>query len=149
MPGDRCVRSAGPERLQQGSQGAGDEHQLVHEASGHGGDRAPGPQPANGHLIPAAATGSGIDLRDLVAEYEETNSPYLNHGVEKEIRNSVKSGKHVEISVIPHYGNSGSGIPTEIEYNYGTVEDGNMKHRVITQSPTGGTTRGSADCPRR
>ncbi|WP_416956197.1 hypothetical protein [Streptomyces sp. Agncl-13] len=105
--------------------------------------------PANGHLIPAAASGSGIDLRNLVAEYEQTNSPYLNHGVEKEIRNFVKSGKHVEISVIPHYGNSGSGIPTEIEYNYGTVEDGNMKHCVITQSPTGGTTRGSADCPRR
>ncbi|MDV9170748.1 DNA/RNA non-specific endonuclease [Streptomyces sp. W16] len=108
-----------------------------------------GHKPANGHLIPAAATGSGIDLRNLVAEYEQTNSPYLNHGVEKEIRNSVKSGKHVEISVIPHYGNSGSGVPTEIEYNYGTVEDGDMKHCVITQSPMGGTTRGSADCPRR
>jgi hypothetical protein len=51
------------------------------------------------------------------------------------------------ISVIPHYGNAGSGIPTEIEYNYGTLEDGNMKHCVITQFPTGGTTRGSADCP--
>lgn len=104
---------------------------------------------ANGHLIPAAASGSGIDLRNLVAEYEKTNTPYLNHGVEREIRNAIKSGKHLEISVIPHYGNSGSGIPTEIEYNYGTVEDGRMKHCVITQSPTGGTTRGSADCPRR
>ncbi|CAM5467433.1 laminin G [Streptomyces canus] len=104
---------------------------------------------ANGHLIPAAASGSGIDLRNLVAEYRETNHPYLNHGVEKEIRNAIKSGKHLAISVIPHYGNSGSGIPTDIEYNYGTVEDGNMKHCVITQSPTGGTTRGSADCPRR
>ncbi|MFI6463124.1 LamG-like jellyroll fold domain-containing protein [Streptomyces sp. NPDC050538] len=105
--------------------------------------------PANGHLIPAAASGSGIDLRNLVAEYQKTNTPYLNHGVEKEIREAIKSGKHLEISVIPHYGNSDSGIPTEIEYNYGTVEDGNMKHCVITQSPTGGTTRGSADCPRR
>ncbi|MFJ8802939.1 LamG-like jellyroll fold domain-containing protein [Streptomyces sp. NPDC102487] len=111
--------------------------------------RARGFEPANGHLIPAAATGSGIDLRNLVAEYKETNTPYLNHGVEKEIRNAIKSGKHLAISVVPHYGNSGSGIPTEIEYNYGTIEDGTIKHCVITQSPAGGTTRGSADCPRR
>nr|WP_281404277.1 LamG-like jellyroll fold domain-containing protein [Streptomyces roseirectus] len=108
-----------------------------------------GHRAANGHLIPAAATGSGIDLRNLVAEYEKTNTPYLNHGVEKEIRNAIKSGKHLAISVTPHYGNSGSGIPTEIEYNYGTVEDGTMKHCVISQSPAGGTTRGSKDCPRR
>ncbi|MCT9112241.1 DNRLRE domain-containing protein [Streptomyces mirabilis] len=111
--------------------------------------RDQGYRPANGHLIPAAASGSGIDLRNLVAEYEETNSPYLNHGVEKEIRDAIKAGKHLTISVIPHYGNTGSGIPTDIEYNYGTVEDGKMKHCVIEQSPTGGTTRGSADCPRR
>lgn len=111
--------------------------------------RFQGYEPANGHLIPAAASGAGIDLRNLVAEYQETNTPYLNHGVEKEIRNAIKSGKHLAISVVPHYGNSGSGIPTEIEYNYGTVEDGTMKHCVITQSPTGGTTRGSADCPRK
>ncbi|WP_326656724.1 LamG-like jellyroll fold domain-containing protein [Streptomyces sp. NBC_00385] len=111
--------------------------------------RSQGYEPANGHLIPAAASGAGIDLRNLVAEYEETNTPYLNHGVEKEIRNAIKSGKHLAISVVPHYGNSHSGIPTEIEYNYGTVEDGAMKHCVITQSPTGGTTRGSVNCPRR
>ncbi|MEJ8667529.1 DNA/RNA non-specific endonuclease [Streptomyces sp. MS1.AVA.1] len=108
-----------------------------------------GHEAANGHLIPAAASGSGIDLRNLVAEYKETNTPYLNHGVEKEIRNAIKSGERLAISVIPHYGNRGSGIPTEIEYNYGTVEGGMMKHCVISQSPTGGTTRGSADCPRR
>ncbi|MEU8932882.1 LamG-like jellyroll fold domain-containing protein [Streptomyces sp. NPDC048409] len=111
--------------------------------------RSQGYEPANGHLIPAAATGAGIDLRNLVAEYEETNSPYLNHTVEKEIRNAIKSGKHLAISVVPHYGNNSSGIPTEIEYNYGTVEDGKMKHCVISQSPAGGTTRGSADCPKR
>jgi hypothetical protein len=108
-----------------------------------------GHKAANGHLIPAAASGSGIDLRNLVAEYEKTNTPYLNHGVEKEIRNAIKSGKHLSLSVIPHYGNNGSGIPTEIEYNYGTVEDGRMKHCVIEQTPAGGVTRGSADCPRR
>ncbi|MEV6183070.1 LamG-like jellyroll fold domain-containing protein [Streptomyces sp. NPDC052015] len=108
-----------------------------------------GYEAANGHLIPAAASGSGIDLRNLVAEYKETNHPYLNFGVEKEIRKAIKSGKHLAISVVPHYGNNGSGIPTEIEYTYGTVEDGNMKHCVITQSPTGGTTRGSKECPKR
>lgn len=104
---------------------------------------------ANGHLIPAAAGGSGIDLRNLVAEYRRTNTPYLNFGVEKEIRNAIKSGQHLAISIIPHYRNAGSGIPTEIEYNYGSVEDGTIKHCVITQSPTGGITRGSKDCPRR
>ncbi|MEU2730618.1 DNA/RNA non-specific endonuclease [Streptomyces griseoviridis] len=111
--------------------------------------RDQGYEAANGHLIPAAAMGSGIDLRNLVAEYKETNHPYLNHTVEKEIRNAIKSGQHLAISVVPHYGNSGSGIPTEIEYNYGTIEASTMKHCVITQSPTSGTTRGSADCPRR
>ncbi|WP_443048989.1 RHS repeat-associated core domain-containing protein [Streptomyces sp. M92] len=110
---------------------------------------AQGHASANGHLIPAAASGSGIDLRNLVAEYRETNTPYLNHGVEKEIRNAIKSGKHLAISVVPHYGNSSSGIPTQIEYNYGTIETGMMKPCVITQSPQGGTTHGSADCPKR
>ncbi|MEU8932884.1 hypothetical protein AB0D30_23740 [Streptomyces sp. NPDC048409] len=99
-------------------------------------------------LIPAAASGSGIDRRNLVAEYHQTNHPYLNHGVEWDIRKAIKSGEHLVISAIPHYGNSDSGIPTDVEYNYGTVEDGRMKHRVITQSPTGGSARGSADCPR-
>ncbi|MCX5526629.1 DNA/RNA non-specific endonuclease [Streptomyces bobili] len=111
--------------------------------------KSQGHTPANGHLIPAAASGFGIDLRNLVAEYEKANHSYISYGVESNIRDAVKSGKHLAISVIPHYGNSGSGIPTEIEYNYGTVEDGKMKHCVITQSPTGGTTWGSATCPRR
>ncbi|MFF3398117.1 LamG-like jellyroll fold domain-containing protein [Streptomyces sp. NPDC002659] len=108
-----------------------------------------GYRPANGHLIPAAASGSGIDLRNLVAEYEKTNTPYLNHGVEREIRNAIKAGKHLAISVVPHYGNSGSGIPTKIEYNYSVVEDGTAKHCVIEQTPTGGITTGSASCPKR
>ncbi|WP_251066910.1 LamG-like jellyroll fold domain-containing protein [Streptomyces sp. ISL-36] len=109
---------------------------------------AQGHTPANGHLIPAAAKGSGIDLRNLVAEYEATNTPYLNHGVEREIRNTIKSGKKLSISVIPHYGNTKSGIPTTLEYNYGVPGEW-MKHCVIRQTPTGGTTTGSADCPRR
>ncbi|MFI2739189.1 LamG-like jellyroll fold domain-containing protein [Streptomyces sp. NPDC018711] len=109
---------------------------------------AQGHTPANGHLIPAAAKGSGIDLRNLVAEFEATNTPYLNHGVEKEIRNTIKSGKQLSISVVPHYGNAKSGIPTTLEYNYGVPGEW-MKHCVIRQTPTGGTTTGSADCPRR
>ncbi|MFJ9006315.1 RHS repeat-associated core domain-containing protein [Streptomyces canus] len=42
--------------------------------------------PANGHLIPAAAKGSGIDLRNLVAEYEKANHSYISYGVEADIR---------------------------------------------------------------
>ncbi|MGJ5890819.1 LamG-like jellyroll fold domain-containing protein [Streptomyces niveiscabiei] len=111
--------------------------------------RAQGYVAANGHLIPAAVSGSGIDLRNLVAEYEKANHSYLSYGVEEDIRKAVMSGKRLLISIVPRYGNSGSGIPTEIEYNYGTLEDGNMKHCVIVQSPAGGATRGSVDCPRR
>ncbi|MEU4266808.1 LamG-like jellyroll fold domain-containing protein [Streptomyces sp. NPDC026092] len=107
-----------------------------------------GHTPANGHLIPAAAKGSGIDLRNLVAEYRATNTPYLNHGVEKDIRDTIKSGKKLSLSVVPHYGNKNSGIPTTLEYNYGVPGEW-MKHCVIRQSPTGGTTTGSADCPKR
>ncbi|MET9295012.1 DNA/RNA non-specific endonuclease [Streptomyces sp. NPDC003077] len=110
---------------------------------------AQGHVPANGHLIPAAATGSGIDLRNLVAEYEKTNTPYLNWGVEKEIRAAIKSGKHLQLSVAPHYNRPDSGIPTGIECNYAVLEDGSAEHCVIYQSPSGGTTTGSADCPRR
>ncbi|MFI1967671.1 DNA/RNA non-specific endonuclease [Streptomyces cinnamoneus] len=110
---------------------------------------AQGHDPANGHLIPAAATGSGIDLRNLVAEYEKTNHPYLNHGVEKEVRNAIKSGNHLQISVVPHYGRAKSGIPTSIEYNYSVIETGVSRRCIIHQSPIGGTTTGDADCPRR
>ncbi|MEU7230348.1 LamG-like jellyroll fold domain-containing protein [Streptomyces chrestomyceticus] len=110
---------------------------------------AQGHVPANGHLIPAVASGSGIDLRNLVAEYEKTNTPYLNWGVEREIRVAIKSGKHLQLSVTPHYSRPDSGIPTSIEYNYAVLEDGSSRHCVIHQSPSGGTTTGSADCPRR
>ncbi|GAU69154.1 FHA domain-containing protein [Streptomyces sp. NBRC 110611] len=112
-------------------------------------EEAQGEKAANGHLIPAAASGSGIDLRNLVAEYEKTNHPYLNYGVELDIRKAVKSGKRLALSVVPHYGRRDSGIPTSIEYNYSVLEDGTSKHCVIHQSPTGGTTTGSSNCPRR
>ncbi|MGW8984828.1 hypothetical protein ACWGQ9_19450 [Streptomyces parvus] len=51
--------------------------------------RRNGHAPANGHLIPAAAKRSGIDLRNLAAEHEEINTPYLNHDTEKEIWNAI------------------------------------------------------------
>ncbi|WP_052190083.1 LamG-like jellyroll fold domain-containing protein [Streptomyces sp. NRRL S-1824] len=107
--------------------------------------------PANGHLIPAAATGSGIDLRNLVAEYTKTNTPYLSTGVERDIVQAIKAGKRVTLSVTPHYeGNrTGSGIPSSLEYNYAIMEDGTAKHCVIYQNPTGGSTTGSLNCPKR
>ncbi|MEU2359777.1 LamG-like jellyroll fold domain-containing protein [Streptomyces noursei] len=110
---------------------------------------AQGHTPANGHLVPAAAMGSGIDLRNLVAEYTKTNTPYLSTGVERDIRKAITSGKHLELSIVPHYDRIDSGIPTRIEYNYSVLEDGSSKHCVIHQSPTGGTTTGSATCPKK
>ncbi|MEU4921407.1 hypothetical protein AB0G29_18895 [Streptomyces parvus] len=44
--------------------------------------------------------GVGIYLRNLAAEYEEKNTPSLNHGVEKKNRNAINSGKRLAISVI-------------------------------------------------
>lgn len=110
--------------------------------------RSQGHMPANGQLIPAAAKGSGIDLRNLVAEYEKTNTPYLSTGVERDIRQAIKAGKHVQLSVTPRYGNVESGVPTAIEYNYAILEDRVLKHCVVYQSPTGGTVTGSATCPK-
>ncbi|MFG3002240.1 DNA/RNA non-specific endonuclease [Streptomyces sp. NPDC048340] len=111
-------------------------------------DKGQGHTAANGHLIPAALMGSGIDLRNLVAEYEKFNNPYLSGGVEKQIREGVKSGNRMLVSIVPRYENVNSGIPTIVEYNYGTL-GGVMKHCVLRQSPTGGTTTGSATCPGR
>ncbi|MGW0825565.1 LamG-like jellyroll fold domain-containing protein [Streptomyces sp. NPDC002845] len=113
--------------------------------------RAERNRPANGHLIPAAATGSGIDLRNLVAEYEKTNTPYLSTGVERDIVKAIKADKHVALSVVPHFeGNrANSGIPSSVEYNYSIIEDGVAKHCVVYPTPTGGRTTGSADCPKR
>ncbi|MFG3055462.1 DNA/RNA non-specific endonuclease [Kitasatospora sp. NPDC048239] len=103
---------------------------------------------ANGHLIPAAAKGSGIDLRNLVADYRETNTPYLSTGVERGIVQSIKSGKHVAVEIEPHYRNGNSGVPETLEYTYFMLEDNVFKHCVITQNATGGTTKGTANCPK-
>ncbi|MEU1509880.1 hypothetical protein [Kitasatospora sp. NPDC005748] len=59
------------------------------------------PKAAHGHLNPAAAKGSGISLRNLVAIYEKTNTPYLSTGVERDIVQAIKKGKHVSVSVEP------------------------------------------------
>ncbi|MEU5051888.1 LamG-like jellyroll fold domain-containing protein [Streptomyces sp. NPDC021096] len=108
-----------------------------------------GHKPANGHLVPAALSGSGIDLRNLVAEYEKANAPYISYGVEQDLRKGIRPGKHLQLSIVPHYGNAYSGIPTTIEYKYSMIEDGTTKHCFVHQSPTGGTTTGDPDCPRR
>ncbi len=50
-----------------------------------------------------------------VPEYQKTDIPYLSTGVERDIHRAIKVGKHVQISITPHYENSGSGIPTTIE----------------------------------
>ncbi|WP_432747297.1 DNRLRE domain-containing protein [Streptomyces sp. JH002] len=111
--------------------------------------RSQGHRPQNGHLIPAIMTGSGIDLRNLVAEYEKTNSPYLSTGVEKDIREWVLEGHVVHVSVVPHYKNDHSGIPEKIEYNYSQVGGSESRHCVIYQDPTGGKTTGNLECPKR
>lgn len=103
---------------------------------------------ANGHLIPAAAKGSGIDLRNLVAQYEKANTPYLSTGVENDIVQSIKKGNHVAVEIEPHYRNPNSGVPETLEYTYYILETKVFKHCVITQGPTGGTTKGTANCPK-
>ncbi|MER7773146.1 LamG-like jellyroll fold domain-containing protein [Kitasatospora sp. NPDC096140] len=104
--------------------------------------------PANGHLTPAVAKGSGIDLRNLVAEYEKTNTPYLSTGVELDFRRAIKGNKHIAYSITAIYENKNSGIPTKLDYNYTILEDGTFKHCVITQLPTGGKVTGSSNCPK-
>ncbi|MFF9647208.1 LamG-like jellyroll fold domain-containing protein [Kitasatospora aureofaciens] len=110
--------------------------------------RSQGHTPANGHLTPAVAKGSGIDLRNLVAEYEKTNTPYLSTGVELDFRRAMKGNKHIAYSITVIYENKNSGIPTKLDYNYTILEDGTFKHCVITQLPTGGKVTGSSNCPK-
>ncbi|MFD9326656.1 LamG-like jellyroll fold domain-containing protein [Streptomyces sp. NPDC060065] len=109
--------------------------------------RAQGGEPNNGHLQPKVGGGDGKDLRNLVPQYAEVNSPYIRDGVEKDIRNSLDAGHSVSLSINPHYGNTGSGIPTSIEYNYADLSTGVAKHCVVHQSLAGGRTTGSSDCP--
>ncbi|QKW18534.1 hypothetical protein HUT16_05175 [Kitasatospora sp. NA04385] len=98
---------------------------------------------ANGHLAPAVASGSGNDLRNLVAEYEKTNTPYLRTGVELDLRKAMKENQHIPYSVVAVYGDRFSGVPTQLIYDYSVIETGVSKHCVITQTGEGGITTGS------
>ncbi|MEU9171900.1 LamG-like jellyroll fold domain-containing protein [Streptomyces sp. NPDC048420] len=109
--------------------------------------RSQGHAPNNGHLQPKLAGGDGKDLRNLVAQYRNTNSPYIRDGVEGDIRESLESGHKVALYINPHYGNTNSGIPTKIEYNYADLTTGVAKHCVVHQMPSGGRTTGSSNCP--
>ncbi len=104
-------------------------------------------RPAWAH--PASDAVFSYSATRFLRSFFEPNTPYLNHGIEKEIKNASKAGKHLAISVVPHYGNEGSGIPTEIENNYSVLEDDETKHCVVEQNPANGMTRGGASCPRR
>lgn len=110
--------------------------------------RSQGHRPQNGHLIPKAGGGSGTDLRNLVPQYSHINSPYLRDGVESDIREALKAGNHVTVSIVPRYGRGDSGIPDRVEYNYAILEEGISKHCVVHNDPAGGRTSGSPNCPR-
>ncbi|MGW5425055.1 LamG-like jellyroll fold domain-containing protein [Streptomyces sp. NPDC003943] len=110
--------------------------------------RNQGQTPHNGHLAPKAAGGSGTDLRNLVAEYDHVNTPYLSQGIEAEIRDALKDKNRVTLSIDVIYGNQGSGIPTELKYRYSVVGSGHVKECTVHNKPTGGQTTGSPDCPR-
>ncbi|GAA1916612.1 hypothetical protein GCM10009716_27230 [Streptomyces sodiiphilus] len=103
---------------------------------------------ANGHLVSAAAHGSGIDLRNLVAEYQKTNMPYLSAGIEAEIWRNFTKDKVTYLSVVPVYERPNSGVPTKLVYSYSVPEEGMSKVCIVTQNPNGGTTTGSPTCPR-
>ncbi|MFF1794889.1 hypothetical protein ACFVXQ_11840, partial [Kitasatospora sp. NPDC058263] len=107
--------------------------------------RSYGEDPANGHMLPSAASGAGADLRNLVAEYRLTNSPYLRDGAEADIRNSIINQRHVIGQIVPHYRSDDSGIYDSKEYNYTVVEEGRTVHCIVYQSPMGGKTNGG--CP--
>ncbi|WP_107481900.1 DNA/RNA non-specific endonuclease [Streptomyces sp. JHA26] len=99
-------------------------------------------------MQPKLGGGDGKDLRNLVPQYARTNSPYIRDGVENDIRVSLEAGHKVALHINPHYGNANSGIPTQIEYNYRDLSTGVAKHCVIHPTTAGGSTTGSASCPK-
>ncbi|MEU1423398.1 hypothetical protein ACIF6L_38300 [Kitasatospora sp. NPDC086009] len=52
------------------------------------------------------------------------------------------------MSVEPTYRNANTGVVESLEYNYFILEDKVFKHCVITQTPTGGSTTGTSNCPK-
>jgi RHS repeat-associated protein len=109
----------------------------------------PGQRAHNGHLIPKLGGGSGTDLRNLVAQYSHVNTPYLRDTIERDIRQGLESGKRVTVSVVPHYDNKNSGIPTRLEYNYSIVGSGEWKHCTVYNKASGGQTVGTSNCPQK
>ncbi|MER7955938.1 LamG-like jellyroll fold domain-containing protein [Streptomyces sp. NPDC096030] len=107
----------------------------------------PGQRAHNGHLIPKLGGGSGTDLRNLVPQYSHVNTPYLRDTIEKDIRRGIESGSRVTVSVVPHYDNTSSGVPTRIEYNYSIVGSGEWKNCTVYNSASGGRTVGTPNCP--
>jgi hypothetical protein len=109
--------------------------------------RSQGHKPNNGHLQPKAGGGDGKDLRNLIPQYRDANSPYIRAGVEMDIKSSLEAGHKVSLWIDPHYGRGNSGIPTEIEYNYTDLSTGVAKHCVVHHLPSGSKTTGSSNCP--
>ncbi len=110
----------------------------------------PGQRANNGHLVPNLGGGSGKDLRNLVAQYRYVNSPYIRDTIEKDIRAGLESGKRVTFTVVPHYDNSGSGIPARIEYNYSVVGSGEWKNCTVWNNPSKtAVTTGTPNCPQK
>nr|WP_308284435.1 LamG-like jellyroll fold domain-containing protein [Streptomyces flavotricini] len=110
----------------------------------------PGQRANNGHLVPNLGGGTGTDLRNLVAQYRWVNSPYIRDTIELDIRTSLEKGERVTNSIVPHYDNAGSGIPTRIEYNYSTVGSGEWKQCFVHNTPSKtATTTGTPNCPQK
>ncbi|MFE7588086.1 LamG-like jellyroll fold domain-containing protein [Kitasatospora sp. NPDC057512] len=111
--------------------------------------RAKGGEPRNGHILPKVAFGDGKDLRNLVAEYEKTNSPYLSTGVEKDIRDALVAERHVVGTIRVTYPNQGTGVYFSKHYDYLVVEENREVHCIVYQAPTaeGGRTNGDNKCP--
>ncbi|MER5384263.1 DNA/RNA non-specific endonuclease [Streptomyces sp. NPDC002688] len=77
---------------------------------------------ARGHLIGFAMGGSNSDTRNFVPMYQEANQSMWDHA-EDPVVESIKSGGHQFIEVIPVYGNPTSAIPSKIKFNsFGDVD---------------------------
>ncbi|MFJ4672645.1 hypothetical protein [Kitasatospora purpeofusca] len=113
----------------------------MREIQNEGGD------PANAHLVPAAAKGPGIDLRNLVAEYWKNNSPYLSTGVEADIVQAIKADGHVALVIESRCRGDNSGVPELVDCKYFILEGKIYKRCIITQAPSGGTKTGTSNCP--
>ncbi|MFJ3975917.1 LamG-like jellyroll fold domain-containing protein [Streptomyces sp. NPDC090021] len=77
---------------------------------------------ARGHLIGFAMGGSNKDTRNFVPLYQTANQRMYDHA-EDVVVESIKGGGRQYVQVTPVYGDSGSPVPTEINFlSWGTVE---------------------------